>query len=274
LSHELQHYLHNVNKYYGPLATGKQTALDAPWIDEGCSMLAEDIAANGNAIDTPAYAYLYLLEPSQFSLTSFVGYQPNPLTGTGPYGLYYYTAGNYGAAYLFVRYLYDRFGAAALHAIYNDFNVGVVAGESNVNPVLAAANGEPWPQLFGEWAVAVAAQSTGITTDARYGFAPSVVLRGHVQIPSRRSPPLNVRTFVFGGPQPPETFDASGNFLGYVTLSASSAPSVRALDGAVNFFNVAPAAEGATLRANVGALNAARGALVQGTFPTPQPTSF
>ncbi|MBV8074200.1 MAG: hypothetical protein JO140_02135, partial [Candidatus Eremiobacteraeota bacterium] len=274
LSHELQHYLHNVNKYYTPLATGTQTALDAPWIDEGCSMLAEDLAANGMAIDTPAYAYLYLLEPSQYSLTSFVGNQPNPVLGSGPYALAYYTPGNYGAAYLFVRYLYDRFGPSALHAIYSDFRVGPVAGATNVNPILAAAGNEPWPQLYGEWAIAVAAQSSGLTSDPRYAFAPSLVLRGQVRLPSRRLPPLDVRTFTFAGPQPPEAFDPSGNLLGYVTVSTSSSASIRALDGAVNFFNAVPAPNGAMLRASVGTLTAPQGALLQGTFPTPQPTNF
>ena len=275
LSHELQHFLHNMNKYFGPLTTGRQTILDSPWIDEGCSMLAEDLAANGMQIDTPIYTYVYLLEPSQFSLTSFVGYQPNPLTGTGPYGFYYYTAGNYGAAYLFVRYLYDRFGgAAALHALYADFRPAT-PGLSNVNPVLAAAgNSETWPQLFGEWTTALAAQSTGVTNDPRYGFNPAVVLRGPVQVPSRRNPPLQVRNLVLGGPQPPEAFDSSGNLTGYVTLSASSSPTVRALDGAANFFIPSPLAGGATIRTQTGTLNASRGALVQGNLPTPMPTSF
>ena len=275
LSHELQHYLHNVNKYFGPLSNGRQTIIDNPWIDEGCSMLAEDLAAGGLQIDTPFYSYLYLLEPSQFSLTSFVGYQPNPLTGSGPYGFYYYTAGNYGAAYLFMRYLYDRFGGAtALHALYADFRPAT-PGQSNVQPVLAAAgNAESWAQLYGEFTIALAAQSTGVTNDPRYSFNPAVTLRGPLQLPSRRNPPLQIRNLVFGGPQPPETFDAGGNLIGYVTLSASSSPTVRALDGAANFFIPAPLAGGATLRAQTGALTASRGAIVQGNLPTPLPTSF
>ncbi|MBV8151128.1 MAG: hypothetical protein JOY59_06180, partial [Candidatus Eremiobacteraeota bacterium] len=105
MSHELQHFLHNVNKVYNRIANGLPFVQDNAWIDEGCSMLAEDLAAGAIQIDTPRYTYMYLLEPSQYSLTSFVGYQPSPLTGMGPYGYYFYTAGNYGAAYLFMRYL-------------------------------------------------------------------------------------------------------------------------------------------------------------------------
>ena len=183
LSHELQHLLHNMDKYYNRLANGLNPVIDDAWIDEGCSMLAEDLAANGIQIDTPRYSFSYMLEPSQFSLTSFVGFQPNPVTGSGQYGFYAYTAGNYGAAYLMARYLYDRFGGpAALHAIYADVRSGT-PGQANTFPVLAAAGGESWQQLFGEWAIALAAQSSGITTDPRYGFNPAVVLRGPVQIP-------------------------------------------------------------------------------------------
>lgn len=277
LSHELQHYLHNLNKYYGKLATNQPFIVDEAWIDEGSSMLAEDLAANGVAIDTPRYSYSYMVEPSEFSLTSFIGYQPNPLSTSSPspYGFYAYTAGNYGAAYLFMRYIYDRFGgAAALHAVYSDFRPGN-GFQSNVNPILAAAgNAESWSQLYGEWAIAVSAQSSGITSDPRYSFAAGIILRGPVQVPSRRGPPQQIRYLVFGGPQPPESFDASGNLIGYVTLSAGSAPSVRALDGAANFFWPAPVGGGATVRTQTGSLNAPQGALVQGQMPTPQPTSF
>src|SRR5581483_3704733 len=100
---------------------------------------------------------------------------------------------------------------------------------------------------------------SGVTSDPRYSFNPAVVLRGAVQVPSRRSPPLQVRNLTFGGPQPPETFDSSGNLTGYVTLGTGSAPSVRALDGAVNYFLPTSLGAGATVRAQTGNLNASQG---------------
>ena len=73
----------------------------------------------------------------------------------------------------------------------------------------------------------------------------------------------------------PETFDSFGEtFTGYVSLSPTSSASVRALDGAVNFFIPAPISGGATLRAQTGNLNASQGAVVQGNLPTPMPTSL
>ncbi|MBV8601976.1 MAG: hypothetical protein JO359_10480, partial [Candidatus Eremiobacteraeota bacterium] len=178
-------------------------------------------------------------------------------------------------AYLFVRYLYDRFGGqSALRAIYSDTRPGPGGNNANVNPVLAAAGNEPWPQLYNEFAIALAAQSTGITNDPRYSFSPQIVLRGPVQVTWVRSAPLNVRNLVYGGPQPPETFDGSGNLTGYVTLTTSSALTVRALDGATNFFPPAPVSGGATVRAQTGSLPASEGAMVQGNLPTPKPTSF
>ena len=277
LSHELQHLLHNFNKYYSKLATNQPFIQDEAFIDEGCSMLAEDLAANGIAIDTPRYSYSYMVEPSEFSLTSFTGYQPNPLStaSPAPYGFYGSTAGNYGGAYLFLRYLYDRFGGtAALHAIYADFRQNALGAGANVNPVLAAAGNEPWFQLFGEWSVALSAQSSGITTDPRYSFNPAIVLRGPVQVPSRRGAPQQIRNLVFGGPQPPEAFDGSGNLIGYVTLSTASSPTVRALDGAINFFWPTVVSGGATVRTSTGSLNVPQGAMVQGNMPSPRPTSF
>jgi cobyrinic acid a,c-diamide synthase len=275
MSHELQHLIHSMNKYYTRLATGQSAVQDDAWIDEGSSMLAEDLAANGMQIDTPRYSYGFMLEPSDFSLTSFVGYQPNPLstTGTGPYGYYYYTAGNYGMAYLFLRYIYDRFGGAnAMHAIYADFRTGTV-GKSNVNPILAAAGNEPWPQLYNEWATAVAAQSGGVTTDPRYTFTSGIVLRGTVVITTRRSSPTT-RTLVFGGPQPPESFDASGNLIGYIPFTIGSSPSWRAIDGASNFLLPQPSGSGTTVRAQTGSLPNSQGGIVQGNMPTPMPTSI
>ncbi|MBV8151974.1 MAG: hypothetical protein JOY59_10490, partial [Candidatus Eremiobacteraeota bacterium] len=206
--------------------------------------------------------------------TSFVGYQPSPLTGMGPYGYYFYTAGNYGAAYLFMRYLYDRFGGStALHAIYADFTPQAI-GSANVGPAVAAAGGELWQQLYEEWAIAIAAQSSGVTNDPRYAFNPAVVLRGPVQVTSRRSAPLQVRNLVFGGPQPPRTFDASGNPTGYVQLGIAKPSTITALDGASNFFAAVPEPGGASVRAQTANLPASQGALVQGILPTPMPTSY
>ncbi len=228
MAHELQHLLHAHNKaIFAQLTSGTPT-FDASFIEEGCSMLAEDLAtdpAPGRHLDTPRYSYTYLLQPSLFSLTAFTGYQPNPLdtSPNPPYGWYSNTAGNYGQAYLFARYLYDRFNPSALKAIY-------ASTTSGAGPVVAAANGEPFPQLYQEFVLALAAQSTPVARPP-YAFSSAVLLRGNVDVPSVRLAPLNVRHLTFGGPQPPQTF-ANNQPTGFLNIAPGLSATTFIIDGA------------------------------------------
>ncbi|MDB5039438.1 MAG: hypothetical protein JWN27_164, partial [Candidatus Eremiobacteraeota bacterium] len=270
MSHELQHLLHAHDKVIFAELAGTTPAFDAAFIDEGCSMLAEDLAtdpAPGQHLDTPRFSYTYLLQPSLFSLTAFTGYQPNPLdTSTNPpYGWYSNTAGSYGQAYLFSRYLYDRFGPASLKAIY-------ASTASGVGPVVAAAGGEPFAQLYEEFVLAVSAQSSPVA-QLPYAFSSAVVLRGNVDVPSVRLPPLNVRHLTFGGPQPPQTF-ANNLPTGFLNVAPGLNASTFIIDGATLFLPAANAANGAAIVVTAaGAPPSYQGGLVQGALPTPSPSS-
>jgi hypothetical protein len=270
MSHELQHLLHAHAKYLYPIISGAgSVTFDDAFVDEGCSMLAEDLAtdpAPGVHIDTPRYTYGFTLEPSLFSLTAFAGYQPSPTsTATNPpYGWYSNTAGSYGESYLFVRYLYDRFGPGALTRIYQ-------STAPSTGPVVAAANGVPFAQLYRDFAIALSAQNTPAAV-APYTFSSAVVLRGTVQVPSRRAS-APIRTFVFGGPQPPETFTA-----GLPSPASPLAPGATLatflVDGGTLFVPATNGAGGAVLSVTgPGGFPGMQGALVQGALPTPAPSS-
>lgn len=273
MSHELQHLVHFTNKVLGNILAGGSGTQDDAFIDEGTSMLAEDLAANGTAIDTPRYSYSYMLEPADFALTSFTGYQPNPTSTastTPPYGYFTNTAGSYGFSYLMMRYVYDRFGgAAAIQRLY-------ASQTPHTGPLLAAANGEPFAQFYGEFTTAIANQAAGtgaVSTDPRFVFGPEITLRGPVNITSRRDPPYDTRHLVFGGPLPPETF-SGGVPNGFVSLAPGQSLSLSLIDGATMYFPLAGAGSaGATLRGSGGPATT-QGAIVQGQVPTPQPTSY
>ena len=120
--HEFQHYLHALNKVLVPdLVTGSARGVfDDSFVDEGDSMLAEDLVLGAGANppqspDSRELAFEYMYTPGNYSLTAFTGYDVDPLEHGRDvdFGFFRSTAGNYGGAYLFARYLYDRFGGDA-----------------------------------------------------------------------------------------------------------------------------------------------------------------
>jgi hypothetical protein len=278
MSHELQHLIHAHYKYFRPIVTNTgRGSFDDPFVDEGCSMLAEDLATDpspGQHLDTPRASYTYLLEPSLFSLTSFTGYQPNPSSTAQnrPYGYFSNTIGNYGQAYLFVRYLYDRFGPSALTTIYNTPGADPAeqAPQAIVTPVAAVA-GESFEQLYREFATAVSAQNTSAATGP-YHFSSSVVLRGNVDIPWILPGAGSTRHLVFGGPQPPETF-ANDLPTGFLTLGPGVTATTFLLDGAILYLPSANGPGGTTISVSIPSAPSLEGSLIQGTLPTPPPTS-
>ncbi len=277
VSHELQHLLHSHYKYFRPIALGTgQGSFDDAFVEEGCSMLAEDLAtdpAPGQHIDTPRYSFTYLAEPSLFSLTSFTGYQPNPSTGTGAYGWYSNTAGSYGQAYLFIRYLYDRFGPSALTTIYNTpGSDGSASAPATVTPVLAAAGGESFAQLYREFATAVSAQNTSAATSP-YAFSSAIVLRGNVDVPSVRTGSQSTRHLGFGGPQPPETFSSSNVPNGVLSIGPGTTATTLLVDGGVLYLPSSNGGSGTTITVTAPGAPGLEGSLIQGTLPTPPPSS-
>lgn len=285
IAHEFQHYLHFVNKYLQQHVANPDNpnagTLDDAYIDEGCSVLAQDLVAQNSPVSrqSPAFVRAFLLEPNNFSLTAFTGYAPNALDSTSanpPYGFYRNTAGNYGYAYLFVRYLYDRFGPGALKAIYAEQNFGA-ARQPDTGPASAAAGGEPFGQLFREFTAALAVHSGGavppMSSDPAYAFSAGVILRGATQTYSRRLPPYQIRNIVQPGPLNPQTF-AHDIPTGYVRLAAGDALNLTLIDGAALFISpeLGPAHTAVSLRASVPL--AGGGSLGQGPLPVPSPAYF
>ena len=173
-AHELQHLINFVN--HGILASGASAASfngnEQPYINEGLSMLAQDLAVarmygsqglQFDADDALARAGVYLAAPSNFSLSAFAGIDPVSWGGNGT-AQYNCGGGCYGVAYLFQRYLRDRFGGDAYtHAMESSG----VTGERN----LEDATGESAASLYGDFALAMAADSLAVnSSDSRFRF--------------------------------------------------------------------------------------------------------
>lgn len=173
-AHELQHLINFVN--HGILAAAASSASfngnETPYINEGLSMLAQDFAVQTmygsggvqfDADDAVARANVYLAAPSNYSLSAFTGIDPSAWGGSG--GAQYNCAGGcYGAAYLFERYLHDRFGG---DGYTHSMETSGMTGDAN----LQAATGEGTASLFGDFALAMAADTLGVpSVDTRFNF--------------------------------------------------------------------------------------------------------
>ena len=291
LAHEFQHFLHFTNKYFQQIVNDPSNSnagtIDNSFIDEGCSVLAQDLVVAPNNRDpkeseTALFVRLYLLEPDLYSLTSFSGYQPDPASSNpnAPYGYYHNNGGNYGFSYLFLRYLYDRF-PGALQRVYAEKSGGATG--IDVGPATSAANGEPFAQLYQEFATALAVHAGGgaaeITTDPRFTFSSALVLRGLTQTYSRRIS-TNVRNIVQPGPENPEVFsgnqpvlDVNSNSVRQ-TLTPGQTITLKLISGATIFATATGTpSTGGTVRVN-GATANLQGALGQGPIPTPTPAYF
>ncbi|MDB5026418.1 MAG: peptidase immune inhibitor [Candidatus Eremiobacteraeota bacterium] len=268
LPHEFQHYLHYVNKVLiRNLVLNQSASFDDSFVDEGDSMLAQDlVTGTGQEALALESAFFYLLSPGNYSLTAFSGYDANPLdTSANPaYGFYRNTIGNYGAAYLFQRYLYDRFGGkAALHRQYANTTAATSGG--NVNPIMAeAANGETFAQLYGDFAAALAARNVA-STDPRFTFSPGVMLVGSKQI---TVPGGQIYDLVLNGPRSPE--DLTSTHPGTqprIKLTPSHSAGAKLITGATLFFNAAASPGSIVSLDSTGAPSGkVAGAMVQGGY--------
>lgn len=93
MAHEFQHLIHFSQRVFV-----RQVAPDSTWIDEGLAMVAEDVAGYGYQVgNTTPYAKSFMTNPGGVSLWAWPG-----------------TPADYGAAWLFFRYLTDRFGNQVL----------------------------------------------------------------------------------------------------------------------------------------------------------------
>jgi hypothetical protein len=173
-AHELQHLINFVN--HGILAAGASSGsfngYETTFVNEGLSMLAQDFAvqamygAQGLQFDTAdalQRANVYLANPANFSLSNFIGIDPSWWGGNGT-AVYNCSAGCYGAAYLFQRYLRDRFGG---DSYTHQMETSGVVGSAN----LQAVTGESAGQLQDDFALAMAANTMGVSSsDRRFNF--------------------------------------------------------------------------------------------------------
>ena len=179
-AHELQHLINFVQH---SIVSGATTS-DDTYINEGQSMLAQDFAASQlysipNDYVSMVEAQQYLQAPQNFSVTGFSGMDQGKSAT-------FNCSACYGGAYLFARYLYDRFGGDAyLHAIETSSSTGIAH--------VVAVTGVGQPQLISDFAVALEATNTLRTTDPRFNFT-GINLR--TTIPTQ----LNGGSVTFDGP--------------------------------------------------------------------------
>jgi hypothetical protein len=139
LAHELTHLLHY-----------RANPGEESWLKEGLGELAQELV-------DPQYRYgvrTFLLRPN----TQLTAWSATPATAA-PY---------YQGAYLFVRYLMDRFGGPdALPALFQSGQQGTASVDA-----FLAAQGRPerFPDVFRDWVVANVVQDRGVA-DGRYGYA-------------------------------------------------------------------------------------------------------
>ncbi len=173
-AHELQHLINFVN--HAILASGASSASyngnESTFINEGLSMLAQDFAVEAmygqqgvhfDAADALRRADTYLANPGNYSLSGFSGIDPSNWGGNGSVQ-YNCGGGCYGVAYLFQRYLRDRFGGDTFtHAMETSGNVG----GANLQTLTSENPGD----LQDDFALAMAANTTGASSsDPRFTF--------------------------------------------------------------------------------------------------------
>lgn len=167
-AHELQHLINFVN--HSILAAGAASSSfngnEQQYLNEGLSMLAQDFAVNRlygqtfDAADALPRAAAYLAQPANFSISAFTGIDASWGSTTPQNNC---SGGCYGGAYLFARYLRDRFGAGFAQRVETSGTTGAAN--------LQAVTGEPAGELFGDFALAMAASAVGADTQGtRFAF--------------------------------------------------------------------------------------------------------
>ena len=166
-AHELQHLINFVNHSILPPAANSYSfdGYEDPFINEGLSMLSQDLAVNAlhptqsfDVADAMSHAQQYLSSPQNYSLSGFIGIDPSSWGGNGTTPKYNCGGGCYGSAYLFQRYMRDRFGG-------DGYTQGMETSQQTGFPNLQAnAGNEPAGELMGDFAIAIATNSQAMTS--------------------------------------------------------------------------------------------------------------
>jgi len=162
LTHELQHlinYSRKVILYNGAGA-------DEVWMNEAMSFLAEQFAGFlDSAGGSPENVAFYLNSPERSTLRQL---------GSD------YTDGQAGGAFLFLRYLADRFGEGITHTLVDS----ALRGPTNVEN----ATGQSYDNLLLDFAAALVLDESGLTSDPRF-IIPSFDTHGTYQFGGQLSGP-------------------------------------------------------------------------------------
>ncbi len=165
-AHELQHLINFVNHSILPSAASTYSfdGFEDQFINEGLSMLAQDLAVNTlhpsqafDVADAMAHAQQYLSSPQNYSVSGFIGIDPSSWGGNGSTPKYNCGGGCYGSAYLFQRYMRDRFGG---DTYTQGMETSQQTGFANLQ---ANGGGEGAGALMGDFAVAIATNSQQIS---------------------------------------------------------------------------------------------------------------
>jgi len=165
-AHELQHLINFVNHSILPAAANSFAfnGSEDPFINEGLSMLSQDLAVNRlnssvpfDVADAMGHAQQFLSSPQNYSVSGFIGIDPASWGGNGTTPRYNCGGGCYGSGYLFQRYLRDRFGGDAYTA---GMETSGVTGFANLQ---VNGGNEPAAGLLGDFAMAIAVNSQQMT---------------------------------------------------------------------------------------------------------------
>jgi hypothetical protein len=153
LAHELTHLIQFVDQV---IVLGRADA--PPAIKEGLAELARDITLGAPDIGNVALSgpHDFLSRPQDYSILGFTGAHGNG------------SSGNYGGAYLLMRYIADRYGYGFVKTyVQND----PLTGTKGSYDALAAATGAPsFAALFRDFGAALAASAAGAPPQPPYAF--------------------------------------------------------------------------------------------------------
>ncbi len=188
ISHEATHLIAYVNS---AIALGKNGTIPGA-INEGLASLAEDIVGGAPDYNTISqHVTPFLQAPQNYAVLSMNGIEG------GKYAPY--TLGNYGASYLLMRYIADRYGLGFAHAyIVND---PTTSDARSFATLASSAGATSFSRLYNDFATTLAASSGGIYLGPPYAIT-SYALRGTY---TGSSPTATSASFTLPGVSPSGT---------------------------------------------------------------------
>jgi hypothetical protein len=137
LAHELQHMIHwNIDRN------------ESSWVSEGLSELAVEL----NGYDTGGFTFYFAIDPD-IQLNFWPG---NDQGDSGPH---------YGASYLFMKYLMDRFGLESIQELVANKNVGLTSIDEVYGPKHPELrNGYTSEKIFQDWSIANYTAGSGLSS--------------------------------------------------------------------------------------------------------------